>query len=125
MMSKIIKIIGIVILAAVIIGGVIILVPKLSSPKTTSTGSLTSARQAGATVPGNQELIAILQSVNSISLPDAILRDPAFRSLTDISLSINRSNSEGRTNPFADLRTFSTVPQSTTFVSNSAAVETP
>lgn len=110
-MSKIIKIMGSIILAGVVIGAIAIVVPKLSAKNTATTaGTLTSARATNENaLPGGQDLLAVLQNVNSINLKDSILKDPAFQSLTDISLSIQRTNTEGRVNPFADLKTFTPV----------------
>ena len=102
-MKKAINILGVIVLATVIIGAIVLIVPKLSSAPAATGGTLTSVKTTGNQVAENQELLAVLQSVNSITLNDAILRDPAFRSLSDISLSIARTNAEGRINPFADI----------------------
>ncbi len=103
-MKKVIKILGIVVVAAVAIGAIALIVPKLAQKNgTTPAGNLTSVRTGQNQVAENQELLAVLQSVNSITLKDSILRDPAFQSLTDISLSIARTDSEGRINPFAEI----------------------
>ncbi len=113
-MKKIIKILGIIVVAAIVIGAIAFIVPKLSqkTPATTS-GNLTSVKANGGKIVENQQLLAVLQSVNSITLKDSILRDPAFQSLSDISLSIARTDTEGRINPFAEIPGAAVAPLTT------------
>ena len=50
-----------------------------------------------------QEFLTLLLGVKDIRLDDSILRDPAFMSLRDSSITLIQDGTEGRPNPFAPL----------------------
>lgn len=51
----------------------------------------------------NREFVALLLSVQSISLDTDFFTDPGFSALVDYSLELNQPGNEGRPNPFAPI----------------------
>jgi hypothetical protein len=61
-----------------------------------------TSENTGAAAPADQDLIALLLDLKSISLDEQIFSDPAFQSLSDFSQDLV-AEPVGRDNPFAPL----------------------
>ncbi len=74
---------------------------------TSSSGTLIDTSNSGSNKASEvgKDFITLLLSVKSINLDDVILKDNAFLSLRDSSITLVGSNDEGRINPFAPIGT--------------------
>lgn len=75
------------------------------SSLTSSTGSspVVTNTQRSDVADLSDELLALLNSIQSISLNDSIFLNPAFDELRDIGIPINRDVYPGRNNPFSPI----------------------
>lgn len=71
--------------------------PSLGVPNTSVPGMVVSDNNS----PVAKEFLALLLSVKSIKLDDAIFSSVAFNSLYDSSITLTPDGNEGRPNPFA------------------------
>lgn len=92
-----------------------------AEPENLVSGTPTSSAETPeADSPGNaigQEFLGLLLNVKNIKLDDAIFSSPAFASLIETSILLQRDGTEGRPNPFApigvDVLPASAVPSAT------------
>ena len=68
-----------------------------------------------------KDFLALLLSVTSIKLDDAIFSDSAFQSLNDSSITLVPDGNEGRINPFAPIGVDAVAPPSNAGSGNPAA----
>ncbi|MFZ2204973.1 MAG: hypothetical protein WAV23_00060 [Minisyncoccia bacterium] len=115
-MSSTIKNIIILVVVAIVLVLVYIFFLKPApeqAPLTTSSGAPVTATVTSDPITGS-EFLAVLLSVKSLRLDDAIFSDPAYISLHDSSIELITDTTEGRPNPFAPIGSdVSTVPINT------------
>ena len=63
---------------------------------------------AGSPVSSGDQIVSILRNVSSIQLNDALFQNPAFATLTDLSIALPAVTTQGRRNPFAPAGTDTT-----------------
>lgn len=109
MTKNILIIVGVVLIIVV----AVIVVTRMKGDDASSTSrdsSLSSTRGTTATGTGGSttdvedlgdELLGLLNSIESIDLNNAIFSSPAFQELRDIGIPIGRDGDAGRRNPFA------------------------
>ncbi len=127
MFQKIKSIIIFVVIGLVVVGGYFFFikgeedVSNLASSPSSEGGAVTppdssspTAPSGTASTPSPAEFLALLLSVKSIQLEDAIFTDEAFKTLKDSTIELKQDIPEGRPNPFAPLGTENTATPAST-----------
>ena len=129
--SKLIWIIGVVVVIGVLV--YIFVIQGSSSSSNSSTASLVSTSTgSSASIPtdatstgsAGDQVVAILRNLSSIQLSDAVFQNPAFAMLTDLSTALPPATNPGRRNPFAPVGT-DTAASSTPTALSTGAITTP
>ncbi len=117
MSSKIKNIIILVVVAVVLVLVYIFFIKKApenasltSSSGVPATGDVSTTTPNDETTDISSGFISLLLSVKSIKLDDSILKDQAFLSLRDSSITLVQDGNEGRPNPFAPIGSESVTP---------------
>ncbi|MCD8494588.1 MAG: hypothetical protein LRY41_02545 [Candidatus Pacebacteria bacterium] len=102
------KIGGGIIVVGLIILAYIFLRPNNTAPQGTlvsSSGAPVNTTASTQSMAGssNSELLQLLNSIRGIRLDNAVLLNPAFAELRDITIPVSRDGATGRINPFAPL----------------------
>ena len=107
--SNIIKNAGIGVIALIIIGGAYVFLvrdKKVESPLLTANSPVSGASAQNVFETSNapqlgevRDIVSILNQLKTISIDDAIFKDPAFMALTDFHREISEQP-KGRPNPF-------------------------
>ena len=106
----------------------IFFIKKAPATDATLTSSLDTSTIPNASVTTEEtsqiskDFISLLLSVKSIKLDDSILKNQAYLSLRDSSITLTQDGNEGRPNPFAPIGSESVIPAISPTSNNDASL---
>jgi hypothetical protein len=100
-------------LVVLVLGGAWYVLSNDAAPEADLLTSVSTASDSPTQENADQQLVATLLALRSVSLVGAIFQDPAFTSLRDFGTAII-AEPQGRQNPFAPLTSTPSAPPSST-----------